>query len=276
MIDPDLRTVRRDDRLLDRIGRGEQVADGDVEAMLGAWRDTLPVAGPPDPRLVAAVTAPPPRPRRRVARTSLGVAASVALLAGGVMVGAAYVNPDSPLWPVTRFVYGDVNDSRSPLDEANHDVADARTAVAQGRYAAAARLLGTADELAGRVEDPGAAKRLRDDIAGVRAKLPPDPRTESGSTTVHRPAASIEAPPVPPGGPAPTDAPLPGHGPEDDDHDPGLGRVDGHDGDDQDGPGFGSDHDEEHGTLPGHDVPHGKAVKPQPHNVMPALPPVSQ
>jgi hypothetical protein len=268
--DPNLRTLRNDDRLLDRIGRGEQVNDGDVEAMLGAWRDTLPVAGPPGPRLVAAVTAPRPRPRRRVARTSLGVAASVALLAGGVMVGAAYVNPDSPLWPVTGFVYGDITDSQAPLDEANRDVADARTAVEHGRYAEAARLLGTADELAGRVDDPGAAKRLRDDIADVRAELPPDPRTKSGATTVHRPAASIEAPPAPPDGAAPGGT-QPEHE-SDHDHHHGPGRDIDHDydeHDDHDGPGFGDDRD--HGEEHGHEMPRGKANKPRPHNALPGF-----
>ena len=269
MSDPNMRTLRHDDRLLDRIGRGERVDDGDVEAMLGAWRDTLPVAGPPDPRLVAAVTAPRPRPKRRVARTSLGVAASVALLAGGVMVGAAYVNPDSPLWPVTGVVYGDLNDSQAPLDEANRDVADARTAVEKGRYPEAARLLGTADELAGRVEDPDAAKRLRDDIADVRAKLPAAPHTKSGSTTVQHPAASIEAP----AGPAPGGTP-PAHSPGHDDHGPGPDIDHGDDAGDDEGPELGNGHEEEH-HQPADEKPR-KPIKPRPHDVLPALPPVGQ
>ncbi|HEV7650324.1 MAG TPA: hypothetical protein VGP26_19425 [Actinophytocola sp.] len=256
MTDPDLRTLRRDDRLLDRIGRGEQVDDGDVEAMLSTWRRTLPVAGPPDPRLVAAVTAPRVRPKLRVARTSLGVAVSVALLAGGLMVGAAYVNPDSPLWPVTGFVYGDVTNSRTALDDAKAAVADARTAIGRGRYADAGRLLATADELAAKVDDRGAAKRLRDDIAAVRAQLPPGPPTTSGSTTV-RPT-HVEAPP---GDAAPRDTP-PGQ-PSPDGHGGGHERDGGHE---EHGPGaWHGGHDEEGG----HERPHikGKANKPRPHNL---------
>ena len=71
MSDPDLRTQHHDDRLLDQLGRGEQVQPrDDVDAMLAAWRQELPVAGPPDPRLVAAVTAPRIRPKGKVTRAS--------------------------------------------------------------------------------------------------------------------------------------------------------------------------------------------------------------
>lgn len=264
MTDPDLRTLRHDDRLLDRLGRGERAADGDVEAMLSAWRDTLPAAGPPDPRLVAAVTAPPARPKRRLLRTSVGVAASVALLSGGLMVGAAYVNPDSPLWPVTRFVYGDISDSRTALDDANHAVAEARTAVAAGRYAEAVRLLATADELAAKIAEPDAAKRLRADIADVRAQLPPDPRSTSGSTTIHRPPARGDAPAAKPGdAPPPPGAPA-GH-PGDHDHWPGIDQDD-HDGGRDDG------HDRGRNTPPDGDnhLPYnGKVNGPRPHDAAP-------
>lgn len=263
MTGPDPRTVRHDDRLLDRIGRGEQVDDGDVEAMLGAWRRTLPVAGPPDRRLVAAVTAPRARPKHRVARMSLGVAASVALLSGGLLVGASYVNPDSPLWPVTGFVYGDVTDSRAALDEANHAVADARTAVRHGRYDDAMRQLATADELTAKVGDPDAAKRLRDDIAAVRAQLPPSPRTRSGTTTV-RPTGGTDNPPLPgvatPHHTPPDHPGEPGDpGDRPDDHGPGFDHE-------SDGAGAG-DYDED-----GHDRPHGRANKPRPHNILPGGP----
>jgi hypothetical protein len=263
MTDPDLRTLRHDDRLLDRLGRGEQVGDGDVEAMLGAWRQTLPAAGRPDPRLVAAVTAPRTRPGRRVARTSLGVAASVALLTGGLMAGAAYVNPDSPLWPVTQFVYGDVSDSPTALDDARHAVTDARSAVEHHRYDDAKRLLTTADDLAAKVTEPDAAKRLRDDIADLRHKLPAVPRTTADSTTVH-PAGGVDAPPAPPGDAAPRDNPDRPGGPE---HGPDIGP--GHD----DGPGFGrDDHDEDHHDGDRHDGPSrkGKANMTRPHYLLPA------
>ena len=64
MTDPDQRTIRKDDRLLDRLGRDLPTSkDGDdVELMLAAWRRSMPDAGPPDPGLVAAITAPAARP----------------------------------------------------------------------------------------------------------------------------------------------------------------------------------------------------------------------
>jgi hypothetical protein len=261
MTDPDMRALRHDDRVLDRIGRGERLADGDVEAMLSAWRQTLPVAGPPDPRLVAAVTTRPAKPKRKVVRTSVSVAASVALLAGGVMVGAAYVNPDSPLWPVTKFVYGNVEDPHTALDDANDAVAQARTAVRRGQYADAAALLSSADELADKVDDPGAAKRLRHDIAGLRAKLPDAPQTSAGSTNVH-PTAGRPGKPAPQG-PA-SDDPPPGHQPEPDfpGNGPGVGQDEGN----GDGPAdHGDNGDGAHRTPPGQQKPH----KGGPHHPAP-------
>jgi hypothetical protein len=212
---PDLRTVREDDRLLDRLGRGEPVRGDDVEAMLAAWRRTLPAAGPPEPPLLAAVTRKP-APKRRLTRTSVGIAASFVLVGGGVTTAAAFAQPDSPLWPVTRFVYGDLADSRQALAGANHAVSDARTAIEQGRYADAARLLATADALADDV-DSAEATQLREEISGMRDRLPagtnvpanaPDGSKPSGSHGGQPPSADSE----PTDGPEREPAPEPGAG----------------------------------------------------------------
>lgn len=201
MTDPDLRTQLNDDRLLDRIGRGERLrTHDDVAAMLSAWRLELPAAGPPDPRLIDAVTGPSRRrARRRAARTSVSIAASVAVLSGGIMVAAAYANPDSPLWPVARIVYGDLAESRIALDNANQAVAEARTAVDQGRYADALRLLAAAGDLAEQVDDPVAADRLHEDIAKVRRTLPPDKRSEQGPAGRPTESLGVAPPPLDPG-----------------------------------------------------------------------------
>lgn len=207
--DPNLRTQRDDDRLLDQLGRGERVQPrDDVDAMLAAWRQELPTAGPPDPRLVAAVTAPQSRPKRKVTRASLSIAASVALLSGGVMVGAAYANPDSPLWPVTRLVYGNLAESRMAVSEADQALADARSAVARGDFPEADRLLDTASRLAGQVDDPAEAHRLRAAIDALRDRLDDGPRDgtasakPSGNTDPTTPPADPARPPEPTGGPA--------------------------------------------------------------------------
>ncbi len=264
MTDPDPRIVRRDDRLLDRVGRGAP-ADGDeAEAMLAAWRQTLPVPGPPGDTLLAAVTAPPARPKRRVARTSLGIAASVALVTGGITVAAAYAGPSSPLWPVTRFVYSGAAESRLALDSADQAVSDARTAARQRRFPEAARLLATADRLADKVTEPGPEHQLRTDIAGVRDLLPaaekpavaphlPDPEEDLGVDTPRIGDAN-----GPHGDSAPEhngDHPRPG--------------PDGHDGD-HDG-----DHDEHAAPGPDQkDPPHkGKARKLHPALPGPPAPP---
>jgi hypothetical protein len=195
--DPDPRVVRRDDRLLDRVGRSVP-ADGDeAEAMLAAWRQTLPVPGPPGDALLAAVTAPPARPKRRVARASLGIAASVALVTGGITVAAAYAGPSSPLWPVTRFVYSGAAESRLALDSAAQAVSDARNAARQHRFPEAARLLATADQLADKVTEPGPKHQLRSDIAGVRDLLP---AAEKPAVAPHVPdpeeSLGVDTPPI--------------------------------------------------------------------------------
>jgi hypothetical protein len=233
--DPDLRTQRHDDQLLDRLGRGEPVeAHDEVEAMLSAWRQDLPVAGPPDPGLLAAITAPGVRPKRRMTRASLGIAASIALLSGGVMVGAAYANPDSPLWPVTRFVYGNLAESRMAQSEADHALADARAAAAQGRYTEAARLLAAASRLAGQVDEPTEVQRLRAAIDSLLDKLPPDVRdTARPNATKPTESLGVETPPLEQGDTprAPTPgAPAGDPGQQDNGNHPGTGNGGGNGG----------------------------------------------
>jgi hypothetical protein len=270
--EPDPRIVRRDDRLLDRVGRGAP-ADGDeAEAMLAAWRQTLPAPGPPGAALLAAVTAPPARPKRRVARASLGIAASVALVTGGITVAAAYAGPRSPLWPVTRFVYSGVAESRLALDSADQAVSDARTAARQHRFPEAARLLATADQLADKVTEPEPEHQLRTDIAGVRDLLP---AAEKPAVTPHVPdpeeSLGVDPPPIGDEDDGPHGASAPEH---DGDH-PRPGRNDhngardgAHDGD-HDG-----DHDEHAAPGPDEkDLPHnGKQRKL--HPALPAPPAV--
>ena len=207
MIDPDLRTIRRDDQMLDRLGRGEPAGDDDVEAMLSAWRSTLPTDCPADPRLLAAIAPEPaPKKKRRLARASVGVAASFALVGGGVTVAAAYADPDSPLWPVTRFMYGGLADSRQALEGASQAVTDAKVAADQRRYPEAARLLAAADALADKVDEPADERRLRDAIAGIRKMLPagakapantPKPANPTESLGVETPPAGPDAKPAP-------------------------------------------------------------------------------
>lgn len=261
MTDPDLRGIRRDDRLLDRLGRGAPATGDDAEAMLAAWRRTLPAAGPPDAALLATVTRASARPRRRVARASLGIAASVALVTGGITVAAADAGPHSPLWPVTRLVYGGVAESRLALDNANQAVSGARTAARQGHFPEAARLLTAADQLADKVTEPGAEQQLRAAIATVRDRLP-DQRTPTAKPHAPNPTESLGVDPPPLGDDH--DAPGVGPGQPGDDH-PRPGNA-GDDIDD-DGPHYDGDDDGPDGVH----LPKGKARKQQ-HVVLPPLP----
>lgn len=190
---PDLTTLSDDDRLLDRLGHGER-AEGDVEELLAGWRAGLPAAARTDPRLLAACTAAVTgkqrrrTPRRgRTARASL-TAAAVALIAGGtVTVAAAHADPDSPLWPVTRVVYGDLAESRVARDGASNAVSEARAEAGQGHYPEAERLLDVADSLVAKVHEPADAQRLRQDIATVRGLLPKPqlPATSSAKAPIN-------------------------------------------------------------------------------------------
>jgi hypothetical protein len=264
MTDPDPRTVRADDKLLDRLGHGQPAHGGDAEDMLAGWRSGLPAAGPADPRLVDAVTAavtPVARPRR-LARASLGVAATFVLVGGGLTVAAAYAGPDSPLWPVTRLVYGNLAASRIASADAGRAVSDARTAANAHRYPEAARLLATADALTDKVVEVDDARRLRAAITEVRGLLPDGSDAPAGAPAVPDPTESlgVETPPL-----APDERPTPGpkhgngwHGDDD--------RGDNHHGDNDRGDrGRDADEDEKPdkwkpGERPHVDLPEPPAV----------------
>lgn len=200
---------RRDDEdhLLDRLGRGEHADDDEAERLLSGWRVTMPSAGPTDDRLLAAVTAAVAAPRtrrRRMSRAVTATAATVLLAAAGI-TAAAQAGPDSPLWPVTRLVYGHLAESRAATQNADLALRDARTALDQGRYPDATRLLAHADELTSRVDEPAAADRLRDGIADLRATLRhttghatrTDARTDAtiAATPGHTPQTTTESRP---------------------------------------------------------------------------------
>ncbi|MCT2581653.1 hypothetical protein [Actinophytocola gossypii] len=201
-----------DDELLDRIGRGEHgdlQAEGEVARMLAGWRAGMPTAGATDERLLNAVTAAvarPPRRRRSTKVTAVAAAAAV-LAAGGVTVAAAQARPGSPLWPVTEVVFAGRAESRAAVEDADDVLADARTAVDQGRIPEATRLLDRADEYAAKVDEPAAADRLRDDIESIRDLLRQDSaQTRSHATPQHAPAS--EATPEPTTEPVETGEPT--------------------------------------------------------------------
>jgi hypothetical protein len=121
----------------------------------------------------------------------LGVAAAVLVAGAGVALGAGHATPGSPLWPITRVMYPERADNAA----AEHTLAQARQAAAEGRQDDARRLLAQAETLIGRVADPAQAQRLRAQLTDVRNTI---------AATAPNPAT--------PGAPAPTPGSVPATG----------------------------------------------------------------
>jgi len=180
----DLAVVAADDALLDALGRGAPApADDEFAGLLAAWRAELSAAGDPDagrspapdrgagrspaPGRAAGVSVqrPRPRPRRRV--WAGAAAAALILLGGGLIAGTVTATPHSPLWPLAAAV----DPARADVLTADNKLADARRAIADGRYADAQHLVDEAAAVVARIRDPQQATRLTAELADVRRKL---------------------------------------------------------------------------------------------------------
>jgi hypothetical protein len=202
--DGDLAMIVADDQLLDLLADGGEPADGDdVSAMLAAWRADVATDAPTvrraAPAAAPALAARSPRRRRPIsgtARSLLGAAAAVVLLAVPVVM-ARDARPGSLLWPLTRVLYAHQADSAMAEADARQDIDNARHAIDSGHYSDAKKLLDDASARTDAVRDPGIAADLRAQIAALR-------RIVDGQ--------AIGANPSPSGGngggtPAPTTAP---------------------------------------------------------------------
>jgi len=166
----DLAVVAADDALLDALGRGAPApADDEFAGLLAAWRAELSAAGDPDagrspaPDRGAGVSVR--RPRRRV--WAGAAAAALILLGGGLIAGTVTATPHSPLWPLAAAV----DPARADVLTADNKLADARRAIADGRYADAQHLVDEAAAVVARIRDPQQATRLTAELADVRRKL---------------------------------------------------------------------------------------------------------
>ncbi|GAA1819551.1 hypothetical protein HC028_10985 [Planosporangium flavigriseum] len=208
----DLGAVAADTLLLDALGRGAPaLADDQVASLLAAWRadldDGLAVTESDqaaDPAVVRLVGAERRGDRtRRTGRRVLGAAAAVLVAGGGLLVGAEHATPGNPLWPITRVMYPERADSVV----AEHTLAQAREAAADGRQDDARRLLAEAATVIGHVSDEGTAQRLRAELATVRGMLPPAVVPAASAPAVPDPAPTGAVVPGSPG--APTAGPVP-------------------------------------------------------------------
>lgn len=250
--------VRRDDIRLDVLGSGGPPTDDDdpALALLFQWRADLATGSGADPLPQPTATKAPrlngsrapravsdlqprrpvpnhpsrkPRRRRRgyTRRAFTTLTATLVAVAGlgGVTVAAADAGPGSPLWPVTRAVYGERASSRQAAIDAERAIERARDAAQHGRPGDARRHLEEAEREAERVRQPGEAERLRDEADEIRKKLPsgqPDgkPSTHPGHGSEPTPTPS---PQDPPSSGEPTESPSEGNSESDqrDDEDDG-------------------------------------------------------
>jgi hypothetical protein len=196
-----------DDLLLSSLAAGSSAPPGDeLAGMLAAWRadidaEPLPQLRPATESDRKPVPLPVPLPvllpvqRRRPFRGTSGstgpsgagpgrprtprplvVALAAAVLAfGGLAVASATAQPGTPLWPITRVLFGDTAKSRLAAQEAEKLLDQARAAIAAGDKVGAAKLVEAARVQIGQISDPEARTRLTgeaDDLWGKILVMP--------------------------------------------------------------------------------------------------------
>lgn len=226
----DIATLHEDDLLLDRLGRGEEPAGGDVIASaLSRWRAALPSDDPAEPvddeLLAAALAALHPPRASRLARRSAILSVAAVLALGTVAAAAEQAGPHSPLWPLTQLLFHDHAEVRTAADAAEDSVSAARVSIDGGRYDQASRLLDDATASVERIGEGADADRLREEIAALRALIPSDTEEATADPTGRVPSPELPSsvlpssvlpssvlPPSPPGSLPPT-SDLPAVGP---------------------------------------------------------------
>lgn len=148
--------------------------------------------------------------RPRPGRLLLAAALLVAVLGGGVVVGAGAGRPGTPLWPVTRLVYTERADSRVAAQHVEELLTQADRHLRERRHADAEKLLRQAWDRLGQVRERSDHERLRAELmrlltafaAATSPTQAPSAQPRPGNSP--RPAASTTAPtPGPAGTPAP-------------------------------------------------------------------------
>ncbi|MEV0274072.1 hypothetical protein AB0H43_35315 [Hamadaea sp. NPDC050747] len=200
--------LAQDDALLDLLGSGSPPpADDSLAVMLSSWQASVSS----DEAAPAPVVADPAvRPSRRPfsARLVAAIAGAVVLLGGGLTAGAANAGPGSPLWPITKIVYGDRADSRAAAQQATALLDQATTAYADRRFADARSLTDQAATLLPKVTDAVDRQRLTTRIEQLRAALAAVTIPETGSSPTAPSGVTHSATPRPSGvGPSTTPAP---------------------------------------------------------------------
>jgi hypothetical protein len=114
-------------------------------------------------------------------------------LGAGAATAAANAEPNSPLWPVAQLLFP----QRADRLAAEDDLAQARTAIREGRLVDAQQLLTRAQALIAQVDDPVERGRLSGELEQVRQLL-------STAAGVISPGAGPALHPPPSSGPRPS------------------------------------------------------------------------
>ena len=206
--EPDEATLARDDALLDALGSGAKLPGEDTLAMaLYMWREDLSAP----PKAVAAERAR--RKKRRITWGIIAAALAATLGTGATVAAASSAQPDSPLWPITQWVYPE-RASTTSAAVAKERIADAQTAVDEQHLPEAKKLLDEAETLIANVTSLLEKEALMADLQRVRAVLnalvtgtaAPDPAPTAIPTPATAPGG-VPATPTP--SPAKSGGPLP-------------------------------------------------------------------
>ncbi|GAB4052026.1 hypothetical protein [Catellatospora paridis] len=155
--------------------------------------------------------------RLRPGRLMLAAALLVAVLGGGLVVGAGAGQPGTPMWPVTQLVYAERADSRVAAQDVEELLAQADRALREQRPGDAEKLLRQAWDRLGEVREKSDHERLRAELmrlltafAAVTAPTTA-PSAQPTPGTAPRPTGGTTTPTANPAG-TPAPSPTPGGG----------------------------------------------------------------
>ncbi|GIG02957.1 hypothetical protein [Catellatospora citrea] len=139
-------------------------------------------------------SARPQRGGRPRPRLMLAAALLVAVLGGGLVVGAGAGQPGTPLWPVTQLVYAERADSRVAAQDVEDLLAQADRALREQRPGDAEQLLRQSWDRLGEVREKSDHERLRAELM----------RLLTAFAAITAPTTAPSAPPTPGTSPRPT------------------------------------------------------------------------
>jgi hypothetical protein len=206
----DISQLASDDALLDALGGSDPdlsaiSGDQELSALLLAWKQDIDSVSIPadlvdvDTAMAAIASGLPQQPARRRILVPLASAAAVLLIAFTLVgLGARGAHPGDALWGLTQVLYSDHARSVQAAASVQSDLAEAETALKEGRFVEARAALQQAQQALPEVknEDGQVALKAAHDTLVTQlvttAQLPPD---QLGSLVT--PTSANPEPPLP-------------------------------------------------------------------------------